>query len=90
MERTRFESVSAEATQGGYDKAKLWDTGVDDLLQATGDQVKLSRNAGDLDLLYEVMAFEFVKARSINGGNDTTADDGTVTVDLVLEGEWDK
>ena len=85
-----FSSVSAQATQGGYDKAKLWDTGVDDLLEATGDRVKMSRNGESLDLLYEVMAFEFVKGRSVNGGNDTSAIDGPLAVDLVLEGDWDQ
>ena len=85
-----FDSVHAQASEGGFDKAKLWDTPADDLVEASGDGVRLSTMRGELEMLYEVLAFELVKARGFGGGNNTSNVVEPVAVDLDLEGTWDQ
>ena len=91
-----FDKVVAEAPNGGYDKAKLWDTGRSDdhhgndhLQAAYVNNVpwaELSIRGEELDPLYEALAFEFVKAYR-SSGDDTT--DIAADVDfLILTGGW--
>jgi hypothetical protein len=65
-----FEEVHAEAVFGGDDIGKMHDTAGDDHLTATGDNAQMYRNNGGiLDLLYQVIAFERVKAYWSTGTN---------------------
>ena len=83
----RFDEVHAEASSGGNDIAKLFDTPGNDYFEATGGVARLSTNAAGLELLYEVIAFERVRATRTTG-----IDVADVTVptlfDLELVGGW--
>jgi hypothetical protein len=57
----KFDAYRIEATHAGYDKAKLHDTVFDDHADASGNSAKLSRNRDEMDLLYETVAFEWVR-----------------------------
>ena len=58
-----FEEVYAESVNGGSDVGKMHDTVGDNHLTGTGDNAQMYINdAGTLDLLYEVIAFDYVKA----------------------------
>ena len=85
-----FDRVHVEASEGGFDKAKLWDTARDDLVEATGDQVTLSSMRGGLETIYEVLAFEWVRVRSFHGGNNTSNVTEPLAIDFALEGIWDQ
>ena len=85
-----FDRIHAEASEGGFDKAKLWDTSGDDLVEARGDQVSFSTMRGELEMLYDILAFESVKARGFNGGNNTSRAVQSSTIDLTMEGTWDE
>ena len=65
--------ATANAVDGGFDFAKLHDTGGDDHLELTPGRAALSRklSGGATDLLYEMLGFERVKAYGYEGGNDT-------------------
>ena len=82
-----FDDVFLDATQGGYDKAKLHDTIRDDVLEATEDWVKLSTQRDELDMLYQAFAFEWVKAYATEGLNTVEKPD-TLPFDLILDGDW--
>ena len=62
-----FEAVEAIANRGGHDKAYLYDSALDDLLEAGEGWARLSSNNDPLDFLYEVVAFETVRACSSTG-----------------------
>lgn len=70
-----FDEVHATANtvDGGCDFAKLHDTSGDDHLSLAPTQAMLSRQpaGGAIDLLYEMLGFERVKAYGYEGGNDT-------------------
>jgi hypothetical protein len=57
----KFDDCHIECKYGGYDKAKLHDTVFDDHVDAAGDTATLYRNREGMDLLYKVMAFEWVR-----------------------------
>ena len=57
----KFDEYHLEARNGGDDKAKLHDTVFDDYAQATGNSASLYRNQSGLALLYEAVAFEWVR-----------------------------
>ena len=85
-----FAEVHAEASNregqqadGGRDKAALWDTARDDLVRASGDQLRFYQERGELRLLYELLAFETVKVRQSSGGNDRA--EQTLPLDFLLE-----
>ena len=91
-----FAEVHAEASNregqqadGGRDKAALWDTARDDLVRASGDQLRFYQERGELRLLYELLAFETVKVRESSGGNDRA--EQTLPLDFLLEFDdgWD-
>ncbi|MDI9444635.1 MAG: hypothetical protein QM844_10760, partial [Planctomycetota bacterium] len=66
-----FDEVHATASEGGFDVARIYDTTGDDHFECEGDTARLFRRVGtQLDLLYEVIAFERVKVFG-SGGNDT-------------------
>ncbi len=63
--------------------ARIYDTVGDEHLEVEGDTARLYRHNGDgLDLIYEAVAFERVKAYSTEG-NDTK-DIREHTIDLLL------
>jgi hypothetical protein len=83
-----FDDVYLHATRGGFDKAKLHDTLYDDLLEVTRDWVQLSAQRDELDMLYQVLAFEWVKAYS-SQGHDTVQKPAVVDfLQLALDGPW--
>ncbi len=82
-----FEEVYAAADAGGYDEAYLRDSALVDLLEADANWVRLSN--GELDFLYQVTAFEHVRARAATPGDTKSFPDASVLdVVLELEGPW--
>ena len=67
----RFDEYHFERTHGGDDRAKLHDTALSDHAHVDGNSVTLSRNEGELNLLYEVVAFEWVR---LYGSNNSSRD----------------
>jgi glutamine cyclotransferase len=66
-----FDEVHATASESGFDVARIYDTTKDDHFECEGGTARLFRKLGtQLDLLYEVIAFERVKVYG-SGGNDT-------------------
>lgn len=83
-----FDEVHATASEGGYDVARFYDTGGDDHLEVIGDSARLYRRNGvDMDLIYEALGFERVKAYSSEG--DDSKDIQDHSLDLLLYG-WDE
>lgn len=82
-----FDEVYAHATEGGYDKAKLHDTSGDDLFEAAGNMGRMSTQKTEMDLLYEAIDFEFVKAYHSQGDDHADVAD-VVDFELYYEGEW--
>ena len=68
----RFEEVFAESKHGGGDKAKLHDTVLNDHAVVSGNTASLYTNDPELDLLYEVVAFEWVKLYGTDDGSRDT------------------
>jgi hypothetical protein len=65
-----FDEVHAEAVHGGVDIGKMHDTAGNNHLTGTGDNAQMYINdGGSLDLLYELIAFETVKAYWSTGTN---------------------
>ena len=84
---------------GGRDKAKLWDTpqsvnhSGNDYLEAKYDDnneswASLSTQETGLDMLYEAIAFEWVKAYGSTGEN--TIDKAAEVDFLMLDGDWNE
>ena len=83
-----FDIVHATASESGFDVARIYDTSGDDHLEIDGDTARLYRRRGtELDLLYEAIGFERVKAYSTAG--DDTTDIGEHDFDLLLN-DWDE
>ncbi len=83
-----FDCVHATADESGFDVARIYDTTGDERLEVSGDTARLYRYNGDeLELLYEAVAFERVKAYSTAG--DDTTDIGDHDIELLLNG-WDE
>lgn len=85
----RFDEYHSSATPGGRDKAKLWDTVHDDLLNADSQGAAMSRDIGQLDLLYEVLAFDMVKANGFGGGTNRREISDPLGWELVFDGDWE-
>ena len=69
-----FDEVHAEAGQGGFNVARIYDTAADEHFEFIGDTARVYRRIGtELDLLYEAIAFDRVKAYR-STGNDTKDD----------------
>jgi subtilisin-like proprotein convertase family protein len=81
-----FETVRATADTpnvgGALDVAKLYDSFGDDHFVADGESATVYKN---LDVLYEAIAFDIVKARRYNGGNDTKDTTAAYAYDLEFE-----
>ena len=95
-----FERVTADVTvtdattgamPGGTDEARLYDTALDDLFTASGDEASFDYNyLSDTELEILARGFQRVWAYSINGGTDHKALDGTETFYLYFLGTyWD-
>ena len=82
-----FDEVHAHATQGGYDRAKLHDTAGDELFDVTGNTARMSTQKAEMELLYEAVDFEFVKAYR-SQGNDRTEVAEEFDFVLNYEGDW--
>ena len=82
-----FDSVHAEAVNGGDDKAKIHDTTSDDLFEAEGNSASLSSARTELELLYDAVAFEFVKAYGTEGTDRAEAAD-QLDFELYYDGDW--
>jgi hypothetical protein len=83
----RFDEVHATANtpNGGFDFAKLHDTGGDDHLDSMPGRTTLSRKlpGGSSDLIYEMLGFERIRAYGLEGGNDTASLQDTPGDDLL-------
>ena len=82
----QFEEVHVYAENGGNDIAKMHDTLGDDLLEVADGWAQLSINEGEMQMLYEAVAFERVKAYH-SSGNDSVKTTAATDI-LMLEGEW--
>jgi len=82
----KFDEYHFEAKHGGFDRAKLHDTALSDHVDAAGNSASLYKNASKLDLLYEVVAFEWVKLYATsNGSQDTLKKVDPLDFDLVYD-----
>ena len=87
----RFDTVYGDASAGdGYDKVKMWETPHDNLLEAAGNRARLWAQKTELEMIYDILAFEFVKVRASTGGNDTANVTEPLDFDLVFEDGWDE
>ena len=88
----RFDKVygAADTEAGGYDRAKLWETARDDLFTADDNWARLATQKSQLEMLYEVMAFEFVRVRDSSGGKDTAQVGDLLEFDLILGEGWEQ
>ena len=78
-----FDEVHAEASESGFDVARIYDTTGDDHFEFAGDVARLYRRVGtELDLLYETIGFERVKAYRSEG--DDTKDEQDHSFELHL------
>ncbi len=90
-----FDSVLAKAASsageedGGEDIAKIWPSGADDLVEASGDWLRLYQAGDTLDLLYEVIAFETVRVRETTGENDSAEITEPLAYSLAMAGGWE-
>ncbi|MHB8900761.1 MAG: DUF4114 domain-containing protein, partial [Thermoguttaceae bacterium] len=84
----RFDQYYSQATPGGGDKAKLWDTTGDDRLEVGQNWAKFSHDGPDNDLLYHVLAYDMVKANGLQGGTNTQRVQENCDMLLFLEGDW--
>jgi Calx-beta domain-containing protein/cysteine-rich secretory family protein len=80
----RFDTITAIGGQGGYDRAKFWDTLDDDRFVADGDTAAMYNPANEL--LYDAIAFDKVVFNHVNGGNDTT--EKVYPIDFILSEYW--
>jgi Tol biopolymer transport system component len=78
------------AQNGGRDKAKLWGTPWDDFVEAADDwlRYRFSRDAGTMEQLYEILAFESVTVRKTEGGSDTKDVADPLLYELLFEEGW--
>ena len=86
----RFDDYHFEGTHDGFDRAKLHDTVLDDYAHASGSSASLYAKNGELDLLYEVAAFEWVRLYA-SEGEDTVEKEEPLDFSLIYtEMEWDE
>jgi hypothetical protein len=86
----RFDLVHADGSDGdGYDKVKMWETPHDNYVEAADNWARLSAQKTELEMLYDVLAFEFVKVRSSTGGNDTAHVAEPLDFELLFGEGWD-
>ena len=86
----KFDEYKFEGKHGGYDRAKLHHTVLNDHAQAEGNSARLYANNGEMDLLYEVAAFEWVRLYA-SSGEDSIDKDEPLEFDLLYDSsEWDE
>ena len=86
----KFDKYHFEGKHGGFDRAKLHDTALNDHAQASSNSARVYTNSGELDLLYEVVAFEWVKLYG-SEGEDTVEKEEPLDLDLVYDlTMWDE
>ena len=68
----KFDEYHFEGKHGGYDRAKLHDTVLDDYAHASGNSTSLYTNSDEQDLLYKVAAFEWVKVYGTEDSDEIT------------------
>ena len=85
----RFDKVYGDASQGsGYDKAKAWETPRDNHVDAADNWAQFWSQKSEMEMVYDILAFEFVKIRASTGGNDTALVTKSLDFDLLLEDGW--
>ena len=85
-----FDLVHADGSQGEeYDRVKIWETPRDNHLEAAGNWARFHAQKAELEMTYDILAFEFVKARASTGGNDTANVIEPLGLDLLFEDGWD-
>lgn len=78
-----FADYHFESTNGGFDKAKLHDTVFDDHADASTQSIEFYQNDSEMDLLYEAVAFEWVKLYTTSDrGQNTIRQDKSLDYDL--------
>ena len=86
----KFDEYRFEGKHGGYDRAKLHDTALNDHVYASGNSASLYANPGELDLLYEVVDFEWVRLYA-STGEDTLEKEEPLDFELVYDPtKWDE
>ena len=86
-----FDTVHADGTQGaGYDKVKIWDSAHDNRVEAADYWAHVFAQKTELEMIFDILAFEFVKVRASIGGNDTASvtEPLDVNFDLRFEDGW--
>ena len=88
----KFDEYHFEKKHAGYDRAKLHDTALTDHAIAEGNSAALYLNDNGLDLLYEVVAFDWVKLYGTDGGDQNTIEkEDPLDFDLLYSDElWDE
>jgi pre-peptidase len=83
-----FDEVHAHATEGGDDdRAKLHDSAGDEVFEASGSTARMLTTKTEMELLYEAVHFEFVKAYR-SEGSDRAEVDEPLAFDLYYDGDW--
>ena len=88
----KFDEYHFEAKNGGFDRAKLHDSVFDDHVEVDGNTTRVWMNRdGQLDLLYEVIDFEWVKLYTTDtGSHDTLEKKEPINFELLYEeAMWD-
>ena len=80
------EHVTAEGG-GGYDRAYLYDSSGDDLLELDGKSARLTSWGTD-DFSLEAMDFDWVRAVGTAGGQNSKQLNGAIDFVLETEGDW--
>ena len=84
-----FDTVHADGSQGeGYDRVKVWETPRYNHLEAADNWAWMFVQEGELEMIYDILAFEMVKVRASTGGNDTANVTEPLQFDLLLEDGW--
>jgi hypothetical protein len=82
----QFDEYHIEGKHAGFDRAKLHDTVLNDHVDTSGSTASLYTNAGELDLLYEIAAFDWVRLYATsNGSKDTLRKQDPLDFELVYE-----
>jgi hypothetical protein len=86
-ELSYFDEVHADAASGTDDRAYLWDSEFEDLLEVVDDSARLSGSA--LPFLFDLTGFDYVEAESTTEGDGDTVEEEAHVFDLVLDGWWE-
>jgi uncharacterized cupredoxin-like copper-binding protein len=88
----RFDEYHLEGKHGGFDRAKLHDTALNDHFHGSGNSASLYQNDDELKLLYEVTAFEWIRLYATDTGRqDTIEKEDPLNFELVYdEAMWEE